>query len=40
MEYIHICPKCKQEVVYKQQRRFEEAEKENRLCLKCREQEK
>ena len=40
MEYIHICPKCKQEVVYKQQWSFEEAEKENRLCLKCREQEK
>lgn len=36
MEYIHICPNCGQEVKFKQNFRFQEAENENRLCRKCR----
>lgn len=36
MEYIHICPKCGKEIKFKQKRRFDEAESENRLCPYCR----
>lgn len=35
MEYIHICPKCKKEIVYKQKSNWEKAEKEGSLCSWC-----
>lgn len=35
MEYIHICPKCKKEIVYKQKWSWEKVEKENSLCSWC-----
>lgn len=35
MEYIHICPRCNKEIVYKQKWSWEKAEKENSLCSNC-----
>lgn len=35
MIYIHICPKCRKEIRYKQKWSWEKAEKENALCSTC-----
>lgn len=35
MQYIHVCPRCKKEITYKQKWSWEKSEKENSLCRDC-----